>query len=88
MKYCENIKFSNEMPYHLVSLLEKVQISSKILNFSEIEEILHKIIDFHENYSFHRKRLKTVSKQTTVHPILLKKYRFYHISLFQQIPRI
>ena len=61
----ENIKFSTERPYRLVPLLEKLcifhcsieelQISSKRINFSEIEEILHKITDFHENYSFHTK---------------------------------
>ena len=36
----KNTKFSIEMPYRLVSLLEKLQISSKILNFSENEEII------------------------------------------------
>ena len=64
-KILKNIKFSTERPYRLVPLLEKLcifhcsieelQISSKILNFSEIEEILHKITGFHENYSFHTK---------------------------------
>ena len=36
----KNTKFSIKMPYHLVSLLEKLQISSKILHFSENEEII------------------------------------------------
>ena len=36
----KNTKFSIEMPYRLVSLLEKLQISSKILNFRENEEII------------------------------------------------
>ena len=35
----ENIKFSTEMPYRLVSLLEKLQISGKITNFSENDQI-------------------------------------------------
>ena len=52
MKYSENIKFSNEMPYRLVSLLEKLQILSKSINFSEIEEILHKITGFGQKLQF------------------------------------
>ena len=50
IKNTENIKFSIKMPYRLVPLpekldifhcsIEKLQISSKILNFSENEEII------------------------------------------------
>ena len=36
MKLVENIKFSNEMPYRLVSLLEKLQFLEKITKIRKI----------------------------------------------------
>ena len=82
----ENIKFSTEMPYRLVSLPQKLPYQFHSLkNYSFSRKISLKIISFHSKkpqmYNF-------LSKQTPVHLISLKKYRFYQISLFQQIPRI
>ena len=80
-KIMKNIKFSIEIPYRLAPLPEQFHCSIEELQFSRK---IMKITDFTEKLQMNN----FLSKQTPVQSISLKNYRFYHISLFQQFPRI